>query len=795
MARNSATKANILVDIHERITRQCLLSLLEFAVTESRPVDTPSEAWTLDHFLNDNLPKLTSTTTGNKNIKLLLPGFGVRVNSSSWPLYLISFIIVEILGDNVVPAEIKEKVRRMARCRAELYNKFGSVSDDLYDNHVQELRIMMEDICKYLQRTDLCSSIESDIENIVQGNIPHDPRNIKVFQDHQGMEKSYRDNIKHFTPEEESLHTRMEQVISILEQRHLDDLTTAQQGGHDLTQKSLPPREEQYPQSLINTMPVVIELVMTGCGNQEQRGRLIRELINIINNKENPAGYQPLLQDKESVRKAFEEVFSGIGEFIAKSGCVQIIVRPKNIVHFFRLLRACVKGILTEEMKPIQDIIRKLPGCEHYEQEAVLYRDHYTCVMDNLVSQLTAIVQKKGLTFPKRITTKPMLACGKLIMKVGCFTEEDQSQFERCVNNGKLRKLFNPINKLLQYVGKDVAMDLMIHYADEKTSCQPVEIIARCDGILETLKLKDVHVKMADDSSTPSITGFAVVPPYIIGVDYKNNCIKCFDIETKADIGTPIRTCNKPTCKPDCHMCKPWDVAMIDEKNNHVVVSVPASGKLIFVRINENQLIQYNELVGHEHCRGLAYADNQLYIGYEYPTRQIKVIKLDGNEVRVFSDVRFHSPWYMAFDEQSKSLYISEVMNSKVYQLNECGNIVKIMKLNKLIETQRGIALKDSSTLYIVGHGLKKKEDFAKEVDIISGKCHALLRFQDAPPKCVRRYEDFAYEVDIISGKCHALLRFQDAPPKCVRRYRDSMFLSFYGAERIMQFDISDKPS
>ncbi|XP_052260603.1 uncharacterized protein LOC127864772 [Dreissena polymorpha] len=744
MAQSSATKANILVDIHELITRKCLLSLLEFAVTASRPVDTPSEAWTLDHFLNTSLPQITRTTTGQRNIKLLVPGFGVRANSSSWPLYLISLIIVEILGDNVVPAEIKEKVRRMARCRAELYNTLGSVSDDLYDNQVRDLRIMMEDICEYLQRTDLCSSIENDIENIVHGNIPHDPRNIKVFQDHQEMEKSYRDNIKYFTQEEESLHTRMEQVISILEQRHLDDLTTAQQGGHDLTQKNLPPREEQYSPNLINTMPVVIELVMTGCGNQEQRGRLIRELINIINNEENPAGYQPLLQDKESVRKAFEKVFSGIGEFIAKSGCIQIIVRPKNIAQFFRLLNDCVKGVLTEAMKPIQNIIRKLPGCEHYEQEAVLYRDHYTCVMDDLVSQLTVIVQKKGLIVPKRTTTKPMLEGGKLIMKVECFNEEDRSQFERCVNNGKLRKLFNPLNKLLRDVGKDVGMDAMIDCADTKTSCLPVLITARCDGKLDTFKVKDVRA--------PSITGFAVVPPYIIGADYINNCIKLFDIETKADIGTPI------------HMCEPWDVVMIDEENKQVVVSVPASGKLIFVRINENQLVQYNEFVGHDHCRGLAYADNRLYVGYEDPKRQIKVIGLDGNEMRVFSDARFESPWYMAFDEQSKSLYISEVMNSKVYQLNEGGDIVKIINVNKLIETQRGIALKDRSTLYIIGHGLKRKEDFA-------------------------------YEVDIMSGKSKALLRFMNAHPKCVRRYRDSMFLSIYGSERIMQFDISDNPS
>ncbi|KAH3898164.1 hypothetical protein DPMN_022383 [Dreissena polymorpha] len=209
---------------------------------------------------------------------------------------------------------------------------------------------------------------------------------------------------------------------------------------------------------------------------------------------------------------------------------------------------------------------------------------------------------------------------------------------------------------------------------------------------------------------------------------------------------------------------------MIDEQNKQVCVSVPASGKLIFVRINDNQLIQYNELVGHDHCRGLAYADNQLYVGYEHPKRQIKVIGLDGNEVRVFCDAKFHSPWYLAFDEQSKSLFISEVMQSKVYQLNEGGNIVTLINVNKLIESQRGIALKDPSTLYIVGHGFDNKDDFG-----------------------LTQKEDFVYEVDIISGKSHALFRFENAPPKCVRRYRDSMFLSFYGSERIMQFDISEE--
>ncbi|KAH3898165.1 hypothetical protein DPMN_022384 [Dreissena polymorpha] len=82
-----------------------------------------------------------------------------------------------------------------------------------------------------------------------------------------------------------------------------------------------------------------------------------------------------------------------------------------------------------------------------------------------IVSQLAAIVQKKGLIVPKRTTTKPMLEGGKFIMKVGCFNKEDRSQFEHCVNNGQLRKLFNPINTLLQDVGKDVAIDVMIHNA------------------------------------------------------------------------------------------------------------------------------------------------------------------------------------------------------------------------------------------------------------------------------------------------------------------------------------------
>ncbi|KAH3817711.1 hypothetical protein DPMN_119266 [Dreissena polymorpha] len=127
------------------------------------------------------------------------------------------------------------------------------------------------------------------------------------------LEKSYRENINHFTADEINYHNRMEQVISILEHHHLDDLSRAEQSGHDLTERHLPPREQQYPEKLINAMPIAIEIAVAGCGDWKKHSRHIRELTNIINNTDEPEGYAPLFRDRNAVRNAFDQVFSGYG--------------------------------------------------------------------------------------------------------------------------------------------------------------------------------------------------------------------------------------------------------------------------------------------------------------------------------------------------------------------------------------------------------------------------------------------------------------------------------------------------
>ncbi|KAH3817706.1 hypothetical protein DPMN_119261 [Dreissena polymorpha] len=158
MAHGADTKVHILVEILLRISKQVLLSLLEFAVKESKPKETTAENWTIDHYVNTYMTKIASTTTGQKNIKLFVPGFGVKIDLSSWPLYLSTFVIVEIAD---VSVEIKDKVQQMTRHRTELYNSLLDMSDVFFDNHVRDLRILMGEICQYLG-AGMCTFIDRE---------------------------------------------------------------------------------------------------------------------------------------------------------------------------------------------------------------------------------------------------------------------------------------------------------------------------------------------------------------------------------------------------------------------------------------------------------------------------------------------------------------------------------------------------------------------------------------------------------------------------------------------------------
>ncbi|KAH3817733.1 hypothetical protein DPMN_119288 [Dreissena polymorpha] len=53
-------------------------------------------------------------------------------------------------------------------------------------------------------------------------------------------------------------------------------------------------------------MPIAIEIAVAGCGDWRKHSRLIRELTNIINNTDEPEGYEPLFRDRNAVRNAME---------------------------------------------------------------------------------------------------------------------------------------------------------------------------------------------------------------------------------------------------------------------------------------------------------------------------------------------------------------------------------------------------------------------------------------------------------------------------------------------------------
>ncbi|XP_052212010.1 uncharacterized protein LOC127831064 [Dreissena polymorpha] len=693
----------ILVDLHLRISKQVLLSLLEYAVAESKPRDTPAENWTIDHYVITYLTKIASTITGQKNMKQFVPGFGVKTDPSIWPLYLMTFVIVDIADERVVSTDIKDKVRQMTRHRTELYNSMWDISNIFFDNHVRELRIIMEDICQYIQRANMNSEIEREIEDIIRGNYRHDPHMINIFHEHQEMEKSYRENINHFTADEINFHNRMEQIISILEQHHLDDLSR-------------------------DAMPIAIEIAVTGCGDWRKHSRLIRELTNIINNTDEPEGYEPLFRDRNAVRNAFDQVFSDYGEFLAQSGCIRIVVRPREISKFFCLLNACVEGDLTPKLKPVQDIVRGIPGFEQFEYEVVLYRDHYTCVMDNLAGKVIKELKAKGFTSkPTRSDKVDTSDQETVLLTVACHSSSDSRACRNAVLDDCLQPTFDVLQQQLKHVYPDVTWSSRLISTEENICAYPKKTVVRLKPKGTSNKTNftfsgEIDLRLPSDRKTPSVTAISVNGSgRMVAADLGNTCIKLINTQSGECMGSSVSTCCIPLCNTECvKKYRPWGVSFIDE--DRAVVSVPSAGKLIFVDTRNDQLNVVKELINHMQCRGLAFCRGRLYVTYGSPEKKVRILNTDDTILKTFSNEYFSEPWYVTVNENDMSIFVSESLNKRIIHLNDNGIPVHIMDLKQVIDEPRGLLFKDASRLWVCAYRFNGKDSMA-EIDLDNVEC------------------------------------------------------------------------
>ncbi|KAH3817739.1 uncharacterized protein LOC127880656 isoform X2 [Dreissena polymorpha] len=728
MAHGADAKVFILVDLHLRISKKVLLSLLQFAVAESKPRDTSTENWTVDHYVNTYLGKIASTITGQKNIKLFVPGFGVKTDPSIWPLYLVTFVIVDIADERVVSTDIKDKVQQMTRHRTELYNSMWDISNIFFDNHVRELRILMEDICQYIQKTNMNSEIEREIEDIIRGNFLHDQHMINIFHENMEMEKSYRENINHFTADELNYHNRMEQVISILEQNHLDDLTRAQQSGHDLTERHLPPRGQHYPAKLINVMPIVIEIAVTGCGDWRKHSRLIKELTNIINNTDEPADYEPLFRDRNAVRTAFDQVFSRFGEFHAQSGCIQLVVSSREISKFFCLLNECVEGDLTSKLKPVQDIVRGIPGFEQFEYEVVLYRDHYTCVMDNLAGQLLKEIEAKGLTLkPTRSVKVDTFDQETVRLTVACHSLSDRHACRNAFLDERLQPTFDVLQQQLKYVYPDMSLSARLLSTEEDSCAYPKKTVVRMKPKGTSNKTnftfsREIDLRLPSDRKTPSVTAISVNGSgRLVAADLGNTCIKLINTQSGECMSSTVSTCCIPLCNTECvKKYRPWGVSFIDE--DRAVVSVPAAGKLIFVDTRNDQLSIVKELINQTQCRGLAFCRGRLYVTYGSPEKKVRILNTDDTILKTFSNEYFSEPWYVTVNGNDMSIFVSETLTKRVLHLDDNGILVHIMDLKQVIDEPRGLLIKDASRLWVCAYRFNGKDSMA-EIDLDKAEC------------------------------------------------------------------------
>ncbi|KAH3817744.1 hypothetical protein DPMN_119299 [Dreissena polymorpha] len=739
MAQADTTNERLLSYVHLKVVRGVLRRLLEHAVAKENP------EWTIDHFLYHHIRRINEAVIGRENERHFFPGFRQNADVDNWPLFLFSFLILHITDSGTLPEDIKDSVRSLNQSRVELYSRIVvGVSDEYFDEHVINLQQTMHHICERIHDAQLRAETERQIRNAREHvGIPGGIDYVQVFNVCQETEKTYRQRVTGFTPDQERLHDFIQQntqiaqhqtepetkgrIVSIRDDHHLADLEAAQRQGHDLYKPFLPPRNnpERYP----ITLPAIpIEIEIRGC-KPPQNQRISEVIVNTINGNCVPDISQ---ETREIIKTAFSNAISSFGEYRARQGCIQLLVRPNTIEDVFSLFNECVNGNLSEKLKQVQDLLRTLPGWEEYEQEIVLYKENYDLVMDSIAKQLVHEIQLQGYSFPpKRNITVNESEQGSILLNVACYSPEDRKAFTHAVRQGQLKHTLDVLEQNLKRICANVSLNTRLiddtdtdgvksrvkRHIDLGFRIQPNATSRR-----RPLKLlKNIDVTMSSDEKLPSVTGFALNKTgLVIAADLANKCIKMIDVKSGICKGRSLTTCCKPVCSKECiKKHHPWDATFIDEAQ--AVVSVPAAGKLFFVDNKNDELSVVKEMNNQRQCRGLAYCRGRLYVTYGSPESKVRIMNTDGTDVQTFSNESFSEPWYITVNATDKAMFITETMKKCVIHLDKNGNPVQNIELKQLLDGPRGIALLHGSHLLVCAYRYTKT-DVLYEINLESGE-------------------------------------------------------------------------
>ncbi|XP_053389506.1 uncharacterized protein LOC128552483 [Mercenaria mercenaria] len=195
----------------------------------------------------------------------------------------------------------------------------------------------------------------------------------------------------------------------------------------------------------------------------------------------------------------------------------------------------------------------------------------------------------------------------------------------------------------------------------------------------------DINVRTESDENDCEISGCVVFTSHkIVLADQINSKLKVVDRKSKVVVEEMSLD------------CRPGDITLLSQ--DQIAVTMPFS-KVIYIMSTAGKLSVIRKIPVTGECRGITYHQDRLYVVCDKPNC-VRVLDIQGNihNTIFLSDKVFDSPNYIAFNEDSKLIYISDFSDS-VASITLQGDVCAVYK-NKDVRKPLGmLMLADGSLL------------------------------------------------------------------------------------------------
>ena len=182
------------------------------------------------------------------------------------------------------------------------------------------------------------------------------------------------------------------------------------------------------------------------------------------------------------------------------------------------------------------------------------------------------------------------------------------------------------------------------------------------------LSQRKINVKLADDGSTPQITGLAVIATgEIVLCDWDNDKLKLMDSSDTLQDSLKLTT-------------GPWDISIVDTKT--VIVTLPDTKQLQYIeicpRLTPGRVLQLDK-----ECYGVHVTGDKIFTSCHnnIGEGEVRILDLDGNLLQQLGinkdgSFLFTSPYYIAVSLSEKKIFVSDCDGNSVTCMTMDNDVV-----------------------------------------------------------------------------------------------------------------------